>query len=99
MVCDRDYSQDLRMLMDKTHISNTEEEAELLEKYEEIAINYERTRCCYLVYFKEKPIALIKVNRDLKNKEVNFNVESSLEDCTKLLDIIAKQYGLNIKQN
>ena len=99
LVCDRDYSQDLRMLMDKTPISNTEEEAKLLEKYEEIAINYERTHCCYLVYRKEELIALIKVNRDLKNEEVGFNVESSKEDCTKVFEIISKKYNLNIKQN
>lgn len=97
LVFDRDYSQDLRMLMDKTPISNTEEEAKLLEKYEEIAVDYERTHSCYIVYLKEEPVALIKVIRNIKNKEISFNVESSKEDCSKLLEIIANKYESNIK--
>jgi hypothetical protein len=100
LVCDRDYSQDLRILMDKNPFSNTEEESNLLEKYEELAVDYERARCYYLVYYKGEPIALIKVNRFNKEKEISFVAESSkCEDCLKMFEMIAKRYSLNIKEN
>lgn len=98
IVCDRDYALDLRYMMDETPVSNSSMEAELLAKYEKIAIEYERDHSSYIIYYKNDPIMLVELDRNFKEKTIDFNIiYSKAEDSNAILDIIAKEEDMKIQ--
>lgn len=95
----RDHYLFLRELLEEKEMDNSNEEAELLKKYEEIAIEYERKGRFYLVFSCNNPIALIEVNRDFKNKTISFNdVCLKVENVEKIHEEIANKNKMVISK-
>lgn len=89
-VINRDHLQILRSFLEDEEMSNSLKEAELIKKYEELSIEYERKASFYLISKDEKPLAIIEVTRDFKNKTIKITlVKSKIEDLNDIYAFIA----------
>lgn len=69
-----DMYQDLRILMEDKELDNSDEEKELLEKYEEKTILFTKEGNKYLVYNNDLPCALVEYNKNFKTKTAKFGI-------------------------
>lgn len=89
-----DLYQDLRILMEEKEMSNSIEEKELLEKYKLLVHDLTKNKDHYLVYKDNIPHALIKYQRNFKNKTVNIEtIFLKAHDFEEEIDILLKKEG------
>ena len=94
---EKDFYQSLRVLLDESNIENSLEEKNKLEKYELLALDYERKGNVYIVFENEIPLALIQVDKNLKNKTIVFKeIKNVLENKENFYEQIATLEGLTL---
>ncbi len=92
---DLDMYLDVRILLDDKEKENSHEEQIRLEKYESLTKTYVKQKDIYLVYFENKPYALLRFHKNIKDRTCKIDyISKSSSDLKNEIEVILKKEKL-----